>query len=54
MTRKKKKRKKEKFPSYLILRAKREVLDSFGPVAVIPGRNKEDGESLTKLERVFI
>lgn len=48
------KKKEKKFPRYLNLRAKREVLDSIGPVAVIPGRNKEDGVSLTKLERVFM
>ena len=39
---------------YLNLRPKTDALDSVAPVPVIPVRNKEDGESLTKLDRVFM
>lgn len=50
----KKRRKKKKQFAYYLFRANKEVLDSRGPVPVITGRNKDDGESLTKLQRVFM
>ena len=39
---------------YLSLRLTKEALDSMAPVPVIPVRNSDEGESLTKLARVFM
>ena len=39
---------------YLSLRPTKEALDSMAPVPVIPVRNSDEGESLTKLVRVFM
>ena len=39
---------------YLSLRPTKEALDSMVPVPVIPVRNSDEGESLTKLARVFM
>ena len=39
---------------YLSLRTTREALESMTPVPVIPVRNSDEGESLTKLARMFM
>ena len=39
---------------YLSLRLTKEALDSMAPVPVIPVRNSDEGESLTKRARVFM
>ena len=39
---------------YLSLRPTKEALDSIAKVPVIPVRNSDEGESLTKLARVFM
>ena len=39
---------------YLSLRLTKEALDSMAPVPVIPVRNSDEGESLTKLAPVFM
>ena len=45
---------KFKWRSVLSLRPTREALDSMAPVPVIPVRNSDEGESLTKLARMFM
>ena len=45
---------KFKWRSVLSLRPTKEALDSMAPVPVIPVRNSDEGESLTKLARVFM
>ena len=39
---------------YLSLRLTKEALDSMAPIPVIPVRNSDEDESLTKLARVFM